>query len=141
MNILIIAKHSQPFTRAGSTAAQLSYQVDGPGVKCCYGRATFSNGQTVVTLPECCASLVCDNGDIKPRHFGPPGSSGCKYLKFKRLKCSGTIRTIMQYIVACLTLSQQVVNSTDRCIPTGPSFRPIACLSFAETETGFIPTK
>ncbi|XP_050740363.1 papilin-like isoform X2 [Eriocheir sinensis] len=62
--------------------AQVSYLVNPPPPppgynRCCYGRTTFLNGQTVTTLPECCVSLVCDNGNIEPRHFSKPGSSGC----------------------------------------------------------------
>lgn len=33
----------------------------------------------MATLPECCVSLVCDNGNIEPRHFSKPGS-GCRFL-------------------------------------------------------------
>ncbi|XP_063871198.1 mucin-2-like isoform X2 [Scylla paramamosain] len=62
----------------GFSVAQPPFYVDAPQNSCCFGRGRyFANGQTVLSLPKCCASLECRAGDIVPRYFGPPDSKDC----------------------------------------------------------------
>ncbi|XP_050720174.1 mucin-5B-like isoform X2 [Eriocheir sinensis] len=44
---------------------------------CCYGRKNVAHGETVLTIPSCCVSFSCSDGDIRPSHLGGVGASGC----------------------------------------------------------------
>lgn len=141
----------EPFILLSSTpaftVAQAPYQVIPPPPNgdngCCYGRLSFSNGQTVTSLPECCVSLVCVDGIIEPRHFSKPGTSGCR-LSF----CSATcIRDAIYYWVSLsvtyliVLLNWQVVSSTDRCTLTELNSLRIAFRLCVAEGTGLTLTR
>lgn len=62
---------------AATTAIASQYSPEG----CCYGKSTFSHGQTVASIPSCCIYLTCHDGDIKKQYIGQPGDSGCEWTR------------------------------------------------------------
>ncbi|KAG7171405.1 IgGFc-binding protein-like 2, partial [Homarus americanus] len=44
---------------------------------CCYGKDLFNHGEVVVSLPESCLQLVCQDTHIVAEYFNSPGDSHC----------------------------------------------------------------
>ncbi|XP_069188454.1 mucin-5B-like [Procambarus clarkii] len=54
----------------------LSVNVSSGG-RCCYGERRVQHGEVVLSLPDCCLTLVCLNGHIERKYVGGPGESHC----------------------------------------------------------------